>query len=408
MSSKPKNILIVSHLYGTAKGVGGKRWWKFKEELSRQGENVFLLNSEIADSKNQILKYDCSYPDILDQVPTSFLDKIFYRWRLYNQKKKTKGTPYDKAERDLNKIKNQVKNFIGKEKIESVIITGAPFSLFSLSDLKQDYPSVKFILDFRDAGTWGHGYAYQALDATRRDYAQNLEQKALFQADLITFASEDLIESFKNVYNDKGILKKTYVLLNGLESFDLISEKSTNRNSEFLKIAHLGSVNVGTQKYWKHFFHSIQGIENIKVDFYGLQNKELKDYLISNSDKQIHLHASIKEQQIPEVLSTYDAYVFFKRDDFPNSFPTKFFDYIQFRKPLICYSSEGRVTREIVDNKLGFVLSGNESNQQAQSILNQIIEMENFNSNYDFGHYKISEIVANFVKQLNLLDARNT
>ena len=97
-----------------------------------------------------------------------------------------------------------------------------------------------------------------------------------------------------------------------------------------------------------------------------------------------------------EKIQQSDLVVLFKMDSFPNTFPTKFFDYINLRKPIIAFSSPGTFSEEIEKNNIGIVLNDTSSLIEFDNFLDCYSEISY--ENFDFSKFLISSEIDKLIK----------
>lgn len=398
-----KEILIVSYSLSTSKGVGGRRWLKYIQELSKKYiVHVVTITGEydlIEFNENVLIKdLKGNYPTILDQIPTKLTDKLKYRIALKKLSFLVKGTIYDKGSRLKNDLQGAISEVLKRNNIHNVIVTGAPFSfLYYTVKLKVNFPEVNFIADFRDPWTWGHGYGMQTLPKRRYLIEREREQYVIENADSIVSASQDINEVLNEKLNPFN--KTSTLIMNGIEkeySYDFTSSKSSNE----IVITHIGSVNAGTEKHWKHFMNYLADSDaNIVVKIVGNSNKEFELEANKILAESIVFIDRVPEKEIQKIIVDTDFLLMFKHDSFPNSFPSKFFDYIRSKKPIIAYTIHGEVSKEIVRNNIGVVITEKTEEVELNRIFNNDWnEVVNFNENYNWEKFSIESLAGNIEK----------
>ena len=75
-------------------------------------------------------------------------------------------------------------------------------------------------------------------------------------------------------------------------------------------------------------------------------------------------------------------------DAFPNSFPTKFFDYIRAQKPIMAFTKKGIFSEEIENNKIGQIFNEKSNIDEFDDFLSSFRNI-NYN-NYNFLKFEIS------------------
>jgi hypothetical protein len=406
-------LLIVSYKLGTSGGVGGRRWLFYGLELIKKGHGVFFLTYEkelpqdLSNVKERVFFVKGNYPEVLKSYPKSLLNKLMYRFWIFVLSRINKGAIYDEAARTQKAFLEKSSELIIKNNITHLLISGAPFSLLYFGTiLKKKFPKIILICDYRDSWTQGIGYGIKQLPPKKFQYELTQETEVLKVADKILVASKDIgISLQKIVSSTKPFVIKNFVNSN---QFPKISFTNSKNNKDTIVITHIGSVNRGLKKYWENFLNNLQlfckdNSMNVICQFIGGQNKEVEEYV-----KQHHLDfvvflPNMEKPKLATYLMNSDMFVFFKHDDFPHSFPTKFFDYVLFKKPLICYSVPGEVTEELVSNNLGCVFNENTSYDLFSSKVIGFKKNENsFNPNYDTSKFGIESCVTEIENALEL------
>ena len=409
-------ILIVSYKLGTKHGVGGRRWLYYGLGLLKRGHDVFFLTyeaelpAELKDYKDRVVFLKTNYPKVLKSQPKSLINKLLYRFWVFILSRLNNGAIFDEAVRTKQQFIDKASQLIIQKKIQYVLISGAPFSLLHFGTLlKKRFPQITLISDYRDAWTQGIGYGIQQLPSQKFQNELNNEKEVLMISDKIFVASNDIGNSLNEIVDDiKPIAISNFIDNSHFANDVLNTFKTEEKESNTITISHIGSVNKGLQKYWIHFLKNINevhktGIFKIKCQFIGCQNKELKEYAQSNDFEFVYFLPNMDVKEFGKYLLNSDMLVFFKHDDFPNSFPTKFFDYVLFKKPLLCYSVKGDVTEEIISNTIGTIFDENVS---YENFLKTIMGYKNgslkFNDNYDWSKFSLENCISRIEDTLHL------
>lgn len=409
--NNPKRILIVSYKLGIANGVGGRRWLHYGLELIRQGYDVYFLSyqqnipEELSTLKHRVFTIKGNYPEILNKSPVTFFEKICYRFYLFFLSILNKGNTFDATIRTKKKIISMVSKIIDDEKISHVIISGAPFSLLYFGTLiKNRYPYITLISDYRDAWTNGIGYGIPNLSKQKLEFELKYEKEVHRVSDKIIVASDDIAHSLRQITPNV----KPYVLLNfvSFNSFEnIVIDKNEIPEKDCIYITHIGSVNQGTENYWQHFLQKVdnfneQNEKKIKCRFIGGQLSLIKSKVYEWQFSFVEFLPYMSTGQLKKYMLESDLFVLFKNDKFPDSFPTKFFEYIYFRKPLLCYSLKGTVTNEIEENRLGLVFNENITQQQFNAGVIQLSNKLKFNEEYDYKKFTLPNLTKILIRDV--------
>lgn len=400
-----KKVVIVVYSLATKNGVGARRWQKFALELANLNFQVFIIGSK--NDNNEYLNhhnityhtFNSSYPEVLDTVPLSVFQKIRYHLAVKKQKSKVKGATYDRSALDQKVIVSIISKLIELENVTNLIVSGAPFSLLHFGTfLKTKYPFINLISDIRDAWTWGEGYGINKLPELKKAYEEKQEKDVVNISDVVTVASEDLKLHLVNKYH--GFNKSKFVtLLNGIEFEEVRNWKSFE--NDIITIIHIGSVNLGLEKYWKPFLNIINDLKNeVNLKFVGGNNASVLNYVLENNISNVEFVSRVPENELADLVDQSHFVLMFKKDGFENTFPSKYFDYIKYEKPIIAFVKEGSVYKEIVENQLGAIFNENVCESELSEFIN-LNKNKPFNKAYDKSKFSIKNITKEIVSILD-------
>ncbi|MCT4581216.1 MAG: hypothetical protein N4A35_07345 [Flavobacteriales bacterium] len=398
-----KSVVILVYSLAPRNGVGARRWQKFALELANLNYNVYIVgandvNNEYLSHKNIEYKiFDSKYPKVLDRIPTNFVQKISYHLAVKKQEKQALGATYDRATLDKKEIVNLLSKLVEENEIKNLIVSGAPFSLLYYGTIiKERFPSLNLISDIRDAWTWGVGYGMQQLSVSKKKHEKFLEQSVVKKSDYITVASEDLKIELLKKYS--AAQEKTTTLLNGIE-FDE-SYVAVPFNSDKIVITHIGSVNSGVEKYWIPFLNLIKQMgKEVVVKFIGRTNLNIVNYVSSNKIENVEFIKFVQEQDLKCFFEETHFVLMFKKDGFENTFPSKYFDYIKYEKPIIAFTKEGAVATEIVQNDLGSVFDEYINQSEFIDFL-ELYKNKPFNQQYDKHKFSIENLILELERKI--------
>ena len=402
-----KSILFIGYSVSPKSGVGGRRWNKFLNEFLARGIRVHI----ICVSGDQELNYhalaNCqiipnTYPKILSSNPSSYKQKLQYKFHQKWRSFRYYGTPYDLCKGEIDAFLMNAKRTINELQIRNVIVSGAPFSLFKVGRLLKNAFDINLIIDYRDPWTTGDGYGMNIISKRKKREERIEERMVLDVADHVIVASEDIKLRLTNVKNIKT--KNIHVITNG-HSFakHIGSTQQINRSDKNIRLMHIGSIKKPLECYWRNILDILENLNshgsiNLSFDFFGCDNEDLRNYCSKLNLSFVTFYPRLNETELHRKMPDYDFFVLFKKSDFPNTFPTKFFDYIMFRKPLICYTVQGLFSKEIEEERIGFTLNENSTSDDFRKNIKTL--NTSFNFNYDTDKFSVKKTTKRIVDLL--------
>ncbi|MEO1381615.1 MAG: hypothetical protein AAFV78_00075, partial [Bacteroidota bacterium] len=188
--------MLICLRFPPSPGIGGRRWAKFAKELATRGYRIHVIAALETNEESSLWTEDVQHPNIhIYDVPnlypelkpsSSLWQKVKNRWVLQQLLWDTQGTPFDKGIYWKKGMLRKAKELIDQHNISRVIATGAPFSiLYHSVELKEQFPHIQLIVDYRDPWLHAVNYGMQDLSPKRKAFEHAQEQKVLRKADLI-------------------------------------------------------------------------------------------------------------------------------------------------------------------------------------------------------------------------------
>lgn len=402
-------VLIVNYDLGTRGGVGGRRWALFGRALSEAGNKVHFLTTrkelpeELQNGHHRIHHFHSRFPAIINTIPVNFAGKIAYRFWLLRMRLGTRGTVYDLGKRDKNEFLKQCRSIIKKEQIRVCIITGAPFSfLYYGTLLKKEFPQLVLVSDFRDKWTEGFNYGMRTLNKAGKAYEQACEQAVIRQSDLVTVASEDIADYLRQIH------PRDYLLLYNAVSPMLQVRKPSeviNPKPNCFHLVHVGNISDGCEVLTNHFLNALRMLQTSHpgkfcVSLVGCPNEQVVQQFRQAEIPGLNIVDRMPQQELGAFMATADAFLIFNREVLAKSIPTKFFDYIVFKKPLVAYKLKGKLAELIQEKNLGLLLDHRQSEALAADELLRLadgaIEFDRAYSNKEFtSEFQMEQLVKN-------------
>lgn len=370
---KPKRVLIITYYWPPAGGPGVQRWLKFAKYLPEFGWEPVIFTPE-----------NPSYPvldeSLLGQVPADLeiiKTKIWepYQWaEKWNKRNKNfKAGQFDIGTNQSWKTKvslwvrgnffipdarvfwvkpsiGYLEKYLKENKIDVLVTTGPPHSLHLIGlGLKERFPQLKWIADFRDP--WTDISYYQHLKLTRfaDQKHRKLEQKVFDNADVTLATSFTDAENFKQ----KGA--NAVCITNGFDEEELPKQEAIKETKFTLSY-------VGMLEQLRNPVCLWEVLEDLVKDQDFAKDFELK--LVGKVDEQIL--EEIKSKRLGECLE-YLGYVSheralvemqksslllltnFDREASKGIIPGKLFEYLAMQKQIISFGPKESNVAKILE-----------------------------------------------------------
>jgi len=351
-------FVIISYAFPPYGGVASRRWLIFAKAMQRAGHKILIIAAQgdtfeksawsIGELQDKTVYLSHHYPRILKSIPKNIIEKIYYRIMLFWIKCIYRGTPYDRGIFFKKQVLSYLKNIDLDGK--TVIISGAPFSLFSLSkSLKNRNANV--YLDFRDPYTWGELYGMKGLSKNRFKFESNIESQAIANAARIFVPNKQMETYLKQKYIQFS--DKIFLLNHPIDS-DNIKEKwkPTNQKDGYINLVYAGSLYDDCTAQIADFIEILKNNKHITFTLYTDKEripKNMVNLFLNNG--QIIVKSNLPANKLFEQLLHFDAYLIISPMRGKDNISTKYPDLIYFGMPLILYSAEGDLTRFLANYK---------------------------------------------------------
>jgi len=388
------NVLIISYVFPPSIEVGGRRWDKFARAIYRNGGSVTILSSDmgipntlIGNKPNYIKSHHIiknKYPEILNTSPTTIPDKIKYRLALKKVKRSTTGNYYDRGIYAKQDFLEGLKGILDQDQIDTVVVTGAPFSLLYFVSLLKDDFNFRLISDIRDPWTFGGSYGIGKIEKSRL-LEENRREKLVFeQSDIITLPNE----SMRYIYQDKYKTNahKTKVLLHGYDEQEF-KNILPNTKKSYIKWVYGGTLYEDCLETYQKLFQYVGNHEFISLDVYGRNSLSINESYMSVAFKDL-----LNPSAFNTVCCKMDCFIWVFPEKFRNYLSTKLFELIRCRIPIVYIGFEGDFSHFIEKNNLGVFIIENEFLENIDIVEVKLKELC-YNSTFPIQDYSIDEII---------------
>ena len=410
-----KKVLIITYYWPPAGGPGVQRWLNFVKFLPENNiepvlfipkdpnypiideslckeidSNLSIIKFPINEISNFLPKYNFLNSIRSGNVPVPKRQSLFQKLLFF-----IRGNLFipDMKLFWIKKSADFLKNYLKKNKIETIITTGPPHSTHLIGlDLKNTL-NINWIADFRDP--WvnlNYLNRFHLLSSTKKRHKE-LRDKVLNNADTIIVTSERLRKLYKkfstNVFN----------ITNGYNH-----NKYKIELDEKFSISHIGSLydERNPSFLWDVIEEMYEDIDNFKNDFQinliGNTSKKIKNNLNTKKFHScINYYDYVNHNHSIQLMGSSQALLMIEANDFESSYaiPGKLFEYLNSRRPIIAVGpSKSDVSKILSKTKSGKFFCYNEGSY-LKRYLQEIYD------NYKLGRKQFKS------KGIELYDRRN-
>jgi len=263
-----QKVLILTYYWPPSGGAGVQRWLKFVKYMRTFGWEPIVYtvnNGEMPVIDESLVK---EIPENIQVLKTNIWEPYLIYKKFIGRKKNDKINASFLSENKkpgltekisvwirgnffipdarMFWIKPSVKyldDFIKKENIHYIISSGPPHSMHLIAlGLKQKFPNIKWVADFRDP--WTNIDFYEKLMLSKRADNQHhrMEMEVLKNADRVVSIGQYMTDEFTEMYkkSKNNPTDKFKTISNGYDDTDLV-KKQIEKDIKF-SLAHIGTL----------------------------------------------------------------------------------------------------------------------------------------------------------------------
>ncbi len=410
------NILLVNFDFPPNDGIGGRRWGKLAKQLAKNGFQVHVIKANAVEGSAQstwatdvihenihVHSLPRTYPEIISHPKSGFLNKMRYQLAKKQLEASEAGTIYD-ISIGWNKVfRPCAEELIEKHKIKNVIATGAPWNLLVYaSKLKEKYPFLNIIIDYRDPWLNARNYGMQGLSFDRKKAEEQKQKVVLENADVVLSPYGYLTKELQD-YAMQGMQAqaKFEVLQHFYDEDDLRIEDSKGTNEKIVFV-YGGDLYLELDKELEYLRSQIQYLKDFRKDLYEKIEFRIfssnPDYTKFVGLEVVKMQKSIGKMIFQE-LNSADFHLILLSKSKRNDRTTKFFEYLPLRKPILVVAEEGEVSKFVRDNNLGMTL-GEGDNSLERIIEKKMSSTLVFNTQFNYSEYSLQHATQQLIGYL--------
>jgi hypothetical protein len=274
----------------------------------------------------------------------------------------------------------QTQSIIRDRKINCIILSVGPFAYAQLLiNLKEQFPNIKLIIDYRDY--WEDGL--KGLSDCQSQYELKLQKKVLESVDLILSPNREMTQYFSKTYQ-----KPSYLLPHCYDTDDMHAELRTfsAKNQKKIQLIYGGAFYADIEQnidLIKQFIDALSLHIEVQAEFY-VSIKGFEKELAHTFIKRFNFIDS--ERYFCKVQNA-DCAILILPPNRVNAMSSKFFELIAIRKPILYFGGSGAVSEFLLQHQLGYHIMEAEVSQLAISVLENLGTNLIPNKLYDISHH---------------------
>lgn len=394
-----KKVLIITYYWPPAGGPGVQRWLKFAKYLPEFGIEPIIYTPENPSYPiiDESLLKEVS-PD-LKVVKTKIWEPYQIAEKLNPKSKQYKAGQFEKSEKQsfLTKLSVFVRGnffipdarqywvepsvkflrkYLKENQIETIITTGPPHSLHLIGyKLKQLYPELKWLADFRDPWTQISYHSELKLTSFAQKSHEVLEKKVLENADCVIATSFTDAENYKKLGADR-----VEVITNGFEESDFTLRQAVQGdgiNSKFV-LTYSGGLEFARNPLviWKALEELIQENKEFssefELEFIGNLSREVENSINENHlSNYLIKKGYVSHKESIELIKNSNLLLLtnFPDEKSKGIIPGKLFEYMATGNPILAIGpSGGDVEKILQETEAGSYFT----HQQIEEVKNYI------------------------------------
>lgn len=395
-----KRCLIIAYHFYPSGGVGAKRYNLFTNYLSKRVKNlnVITIREKYSDNKDESVIHGGKI------YRTGFFPRFPYNgniiMRIIN-KILLRLIPVDRYSAWIIPIMLKGIKVIIKEKINTIIITGPPFSPFIAAYLLSIIFKTDLILDYQDPWVIDKD-RFEPLYTKR--YNWFIEKMILRRAKKVIFNTQETIDGYKKLITNFNIVKKSYVIPNPYLKRENIEPKYLEKNKKVIVYAG----NFYGKRRLKYIFEPLKQIFNngrlkemISIHVFGnIHDEDRKLIEKLNLSEIIFSHKRVEYSSLKPYLKGADILFLSQGDDHCYSVPYKLIDYLTIERPILAVTDYGSSTYNFMSDLDSGIVADIDKPDSIRDALKELLIDEKKFSYKGIEKYSLENVAENYYEIL--------
>ncbi|MDG4949711.1 glycosyltransferase [Weeksellaceae bacterium KMM 9724] len=430
--SKAKKVLLTSYYWPPAGGAGVQRWLKMSKVIAEQVE-LSVYHPKNAD-------YPISDPSLNKEVPEQIksislpIREPYALAKKINPKNKNyqKGMIEDESKQSLlSKISLWVranlfipdarsgwiqpsykflKNYLQENPQDVIISTGPPHSMHMIAlKLKNTFPDIKWIADFRDPWTAIDYFDKLPLQSWALKKHQSQEKQVLLKADAVTTVSPTWAKDLGKLGN-----RKVEVIYNGFDKEDFVEK---HHPSDDFVLTYIGSLNAdrNPKNLWTALNQLCENQEfynDFRLRLIGSIAPEVRENIAEHPllESKTEYVAYLEHQKAVEALQESQVLLLLINQTANENgiIPGKFFEYLAAERVIMCIGKKDSDIAQLLNDLSAGVVINRDDKEEMLSVLRILFHeyqnhLLNRNKKFNISTYSRKNAAFQFLKLIDNL-----
>jgi glycosyltransferase involved in cell wall biosynthesis len=313
------------------------------DELNERNIKIYRTDEDVTKHIKKVNSNNLSYPSKFRQKVQSMILQTFLQ--------------PDSRRFWLKNAMKKADEIMAENRIDVILATAPPFTDFLIAKKIAKKYDIPFVVDYRDL--WVDNPYYYYATVFHKNYAIKLERKVLNTAARVIVITRDMKNKLLNRYR---ILNNNEVCIipHGFDSEDFEKVQEINKKPNKFVITHSGIFSADLTP--TYFFKALALIfeekpelkKDFEIRFVGILQKKFQKQIIKLGLEDI-IHTTKYVQHADAVKNLLESDVLWMM--VPNSIvtPSRMYEYMGAKKPMIISSPESELTRIAESTKAAII-----------------------------------------------------